>query len=75
MKYKVLVLLATFASYLLSGLISTNKSFSLISDSMAETANECCPIWDVTVTYEGFNKTITCTTGGDYQCLDCDCDS
>ncbi|SHK05708.1 hypothetical protein SAMN05444280_1575 [Tangfeifania diversioriginum] len=38
-------------------------------------ANACCPIWDVTIETGGGNPwpKVTCTTGGEYKCNDCDC--
>ena len=36
-------------------------------------ANKCCPIWNVEYTPGLPWPTITCKTGGEYQCEDCVC--
>jgi hypothetical protein len=36
-------------------------------------ANQCCPIWTITVTTSFTGPTISCTTGGEYKCKDCQC--
>ena len=37
-------------------------------------ANKCCRIWNVTLEIGGtIWPKVTCTTGGEYKCVDCSC--
>ena len=37
-------------------------------------ANKCCSIWNVTLEMGGtIWPKVTCTTGGEYKCVDCPC--
>lgn len=49
------------------------KNVFALNKAEAKLANKCCGIWKITIEYSWTGPTITCNTGGDYQCEDCAC--
>lgn len=49
------------------------KNRLAIQEANAQLANKCCPYWTISIKYTWTGPQVTCTTGGKYQCVDCNC--